>query len=72
MSNPYPHFGSNKVVTQVGIAMRESGKGCGHGKLFTEYCKECEIFDTERMLHDAQRRVVSLTKRLEELRNDSD
>jgi tryptophanyl-tRNA synthetase len=43
------------------------GKACSHGKLWTEYCKDCEIVDTRRMLQEAQRRVANLQDRLDQL-----
>ena len=42
-------------------------KGCSHGKLWAEYCRECEIIDTRRMRDEGVRRVAMLNERLAKL-----
>jgi hypothetical protein len=46
------------------------GKACSHGKLWTEYCRACEIVDTARRLGEAQRRAAILAERLKQLQEE--
>ena len=41
--------------------------GCGHGVLFKDYCKDCEIVGLLSQLADAKRTVERTTKRLRSL-----
>lgn len=60
MSNPYPQINANQRPVPP-------GKGCSHGKLWAEYCRQCEIIDTTRMRDEAVRRAAMLNERLARL-----
>lgn len=39
-------------------------KGCGHGVLFTDYCKDCEIVSLQESYRTAVRAIQSVRDRL--------
>ena len=41
--------------------------GCGHGVLFDDYCRDCEIVGLLSQLDDAKRTVERTAKRLRSL-----
>ena len=41
--------------------------GCGHGKLFTEYCKDCEIVGVQEQYKNAVRTVQRCRNELRRL-----
>ena len=42
-------------------------KGCGHGRLFSEPCVDCEIVGLRRQYKDAVQTVMRVRNRLREL-----
>ena len=67
-ANQKPFSYGELMSTSTGIySQLPTGKGCPHGKLWSEYCRQCEIIDTTRMRDEAVRRVAILNERLAEL-----
>lgn len=41
--------------------------GCGHGRLFTDYCRECEIVELKEQYKNAVRTVQLVRNRLRQM-----
>lgn len=56
LAQPKPHDGQHPYVRTL--------KGCGHGVLFTDYCRDCEIVQLQEQYKNAIRTVQSVRDRL--------
>ena len=56
LAQPKPHDGQHPYVRTL--------KGCGHGVLFTDYCRDCEIVKLQEQYKNAIRTVQSVRDRL--------
>jgi radical SAM superfamily enzyme YgiQ (UPF0313 family) len=56
---PKPHDGKHPYVRIM--------KGCGHGVLFTDYCRDCEIVSVQEQYRNAIRTVQRCRNELRRL-----
>ncbi len=56
LAQPKAHDGQHPYVRAL--------KGCGHGVLFTDYCRDCEIVELQERYRNAVRTVQSVRDRL--------
>lgn len=56
---PKEHDGQHPYVRSM--------RGCGHGVLFTDYCRDCEIVSVQEQYHNAIRTVQRCRNELRRL-----